>query len=92
MAKYDYSTRREITIQREEQLKQRMKKVKVSGDDIKLAQEIGQPLYSRQEQIGQITRQFYNDKEKKPSEWFMQKGILRLWQLMKSCFTAGRIW
>ena len=37
MAKYDYSTRREITIQREEQLKQRMKKVKVYVDDGKLS-------------------------------------------------------
>lgn len=88
MAKYDYSTRREITIQREEQLKQRMKKVKVCGDDIKLAQEIGQPLYSRQEQIGQITRQFYNDKEKKPSEWFMQKGILPASRVHKGLLDA----
>lgn len=74
MAKYDYGTRREITIRRNEQLEQRMKKL--TGNDKKLAQEVAGQAYAGHDLIGQIAGQFYQDKQKKPSEWFRQKGML----------------
>lgn len=73
MAEYDYNTRSAITKKRREQLEQRIRKL--PGHDKELAEEIAGQLGSG-EQIGRIAAQFRMQKEKKPSQWFRQKGFL----------------
>ncbi|MDE7310626.1 MAG: DUF4132 domain-containing protein [Eubacterium sp.] len=71
MGDFDYSTRREITIQRTEALRARMKKY--AGRDADLIAEAHGGYLINEAKAVPIVRQFYKDPAKKPSEWF-QKG------------------
>lgn len=81
MKVFDYNTRREITNRRKAELERRIQKL--SGNDKELAQELlGQPGRSG-EQIRKIAKQFYANPEKKPSQWFEQKGLLPIMRVHK---------
>lgn len=73
MADFDYNTRREITRKRQAALDKRIEKL--SGNDKELAKEV-----KGRERMGSVTlrvaKEFYSKPEKKPSQWFNQKGLL----------------
>ncbi len=75
MAAYDYNTRMAITRMLEAEQKARIGKSGVSGDDLKLAEEICKQAWSG-EQIRKISSEFYRDPAKKPSQWMKQKSGL----------------
>lgn len=73
MAEFDYNTRKVISAELRARREERIQKL--SGHDKELAEEIIRQYGSR-EQVSRIVRQFRAQKEKKPSQWFEQKGIL----------------
>jgi len=74
VAEFDYNTRREISKRRKEELEQRIRKL--SGHDKELAKEIVENGRNGGEQADEVAKLFYAKKEKKPSQWFEQKGLL----------------
>lgn len=74
MAEFDYISRRNITLQRNEDLEKRIQKL--SGHDKELALEIMGRNVNGSQQVTRIAGQFYRSEGKKPSEWFRQKGML----------------
>lgn len=70
MAEFDYSTRQAISKRLREQREKRMQKL--PEQDRALAQDILFGEYGR-EQIGRIIEQFYVQKDKKPSQWFVRQ-------------------
>ncbi len=75
MAEFDYNTRAAITSRLEEERKERIKKSGLSGSDLELAEEICKQGWGG-EKIREISKEFYRDPGKKPSQWMKQKGKL----------------
>lgn len=78
MAGLDYQARREITLKRTEQLKERIGKL--SKHDKELALEIAGLRRTSANHIGRISQQFsgtdFSEGQKKPSDWFLQEGTI----------------
>ncbi len=86
MKVFDYNTRRVITNRRKEELDRRIQKL--SGQDKELAQELIGQSGSRGEMVNQIAKQFYAQSEKKPSQWFNQRGLLPIVRVHKGLLDA----
>ncbi len=86
MKVFDYNTRRVITNRRKEELDRRIQKL--SGQDKELAQELIGQSGSRGEMVNQIAKQFYAQPEKKPSQWFNQRGLLPIVRVHKGLLDA----
>lgn len=74
MVGFDYNTRRAVTLKRIQELEKRIEKL--SGHDKELALEVAGRLKDGKNRTGRIAREFYANPDKKPSEWFGQKGLL----------------
>ena len=74
MAEFDYSTRQVIRKRRQEELERRLQRL--PEHDRTLAQEIMRQYYSEEGKMSRIVRQFREQKEKKPSQWFEGKGMV----------------
>ncbi|MDE7249456.1 MAG: hypothetical protein K2N82_06110, partial [Lachnospiraceae bacterium] len=61
---------------------------KLSGQDKELAQELIGQSGSRREMVSQIAKQFYAQPEKKPSQWFNQRGLLPIVRVHKGLLDA----
>ncbi|MCM1044090.1 MAG: DUF4132 domain-containing protein [Candidatus Gastranaerophilales bacterium] len=72
MAGFDQNTRMEITKKRQQELEQRMKKL--GGSKLQLAKEVNDYYHAGGYEIRQIAREFYREKEKRPSQWFEREG------------------
>lgn len=74
MGEFDRNTRRVIADGRKKELERRIQKL--SGNDRELALELVGQYGANGEKVGRIAREFYAKKEKTPSQWFKQKGLL----------------
>ena len=86
MKAFDYNTRAKITNRRREELNQRISKL--SGNDKELAKELTGQSGGRGEMVSQIARQFYAQPEKRPSQWFSQRGLLPIVRVHKGLLDA----
>lgn len=86
MADYDYNTRQVIREKLKNSLEKRIHKL--SKNDRILAEEIICQHNGNGEQVIRIGRQFYAQKEKKPSEWFHQKETIPLSYVHKELLDA----